>query len=282
MPCATIAYACAIARRSLPSVGAAVIAALAFAGTARAGRTCEQRPPSAQVVERGMQLAERTARALDAEHARSGTRVVVLARAGQDLSKYGLHWSHLGWAYRTPEGPWRVVHKLNACGTAVAHVYRQGLGEFFLDDLWRHEAAWAVPTPAVQQQLLPLLADGARAKALHEPAYSMVSYAWGTRYQQSNQWALETLAAAMEPATVRTRSQAQAWLRFKGYEPATLKIGPLTRLGGRVASANVAFDDHPGERRFADRIDTVTVESVFAWLQRVPLAGPPVWLQAGP
>ena len=278
MPCA--AYA--IARRSLPSVGVAVIAALAFAGNARAGRTCEQRPPSAQVVERGMQLAERTARALDAEHARAGTRVVVLARAGQDLSKYGLHWSHLGWAYRTPEGPWRVVHKLNACGTAVAHVYRQGLGEFFLDDLWRHEAAWAVPTPAVQQQLLPLLADGARAKALHEPAYSMVSYAWGTRYQQSNQWALETLAAAMEPATVRTRSQAQAWLRFKGYEPATMRIGPLTRLGGRVASANVAFDDHPSDRRFADRIDTVTVESVLAWLQRAQLAGPPVSLQAGP
>jgi hypothetical protein len=30
----------------------------------------------------------------------------------------------------------------------LAAVYRQGLGEFFLDDLWRYEAAWAVPTPA--------------------------------------------------------------------------------------------------------------------------------------
>ncbi|WP_404976927.1 MULTISPECIES: DUF2145 domain-containing protein [unclassified Acidovorax] len=260
----------------------AAVLALAGAGAAHAGRSCEQRKPTPQLIERGMQLAERTARALDAEHARSGTRVVVLARAGQDLSKYGLRYSHLGWAYRTPEGAWRVVHKLNECGTAVAHVYRQGLGEFFMDDLWRYEAAWAVPTPAVQQQMLPVLADRARATALHQRAYNMVSYVWGTRYQQSNQWALEALAAAMEPATIRTRSQAQAWLQFKGYEPTVLKIGPLTRLGGRVTSANVAFDDHPNDKRFADRIETVTVDSVFAWLQRAQLAGAAVTLNLQP
>ena len=168
------------------------------------------------------------------------------------------------------------MHKLNDCGTAVAAVYRQGLGEFFLDDLWRHEAVWAVPTPAVQQALLPVLADGARATRLHQRAYSMVSYAWGTTYQQSNQWALETLALAMEPDSVRTRDQAQAWLQFKGYQPSVLKIGALTRLGGRMGSANIAFDDHPSEQRFADRIETVTVDSVLAWLPRAQLASKPV------
>ena len=54
---------------------------------------------------------------------------LALADAGQDLGKYGLRYSHLGWAYKTPEGPWRVMHKLNDCGTALGHVYRQGLGE---------------------------------------------------------------------------------------------------------------------------------------------------------
>jgi hypothetical protein len=44
----------------------------------------------------------------------------------------------------------------------------------------------------------------------------------------------------MEPGTVRQRTQAQAWLRFKGYEPTTLRLGPLTRLGGRISAANVA------------------------------------------
>lgn len=250
-------------------------AGLLAAQTAHAGRNCEARKPTVATIERGMQLAQRTAAALDAEHAKSGARVALVARMGQDLSKYQLRYSHLGWAYRTPEGAWRVVHKLNDCGTAVGHVYRQGLGEFFLDDLWRHEAVWALPTPEVQQRLLDALQDNIRAKALHQPAYSMVSYAWGQKYQQSNQWALETLAAAMEPATIRSREQAQAWLQFKGYQPTALKLGPLTRMGGRVGSANIAFDDHPNDKRFSDRIETVTVDSVLAWLQRAQLGAAP-------
>ena len=245
--------------------------AAACALPAHAGRPCTIHPPTVQSIERGMQLAQQTSQALDA----SGARVVLLGRAGQDLSAYGLRYSHLGWAYKTPEGPWRVTHKLNDCGTALGHVYRQGLGEFFLDDLWRFEAVVAVPSAAVQAQLWPVLADNARAKALHTPHYSMVSYVWGQQYQQSNQWAIETLAAAMEPATIRTREQAQAWLRFKGYEPTTLRLGPLTRLGGRVGSANIAFDDHPSDKRYSDRIETVTVDSVLAWMQRTQLAGAP-------
>lgn len=253
---------------------AATFLSLALAAPAWAGRSCEPRPLTPQAVERGMALASRTAAALDA----SGARVVVLARAGQDLSQYGLRDSHLGFAYRAPDAQgrpvWRVVHKLNQCGTAVAAVYRQGLGEFFLDDLWRHEAAWAALAPEVQERLLPLLADDARATLLHEAPYSLVSYAWGRKYQQSNQWAIETLALAMEPAAA-SRERAQAWLQFKGYEPTALRLGPLTRLGGRITSANVAFDDHPNEKRFADRIETVTVDSVFAWLQRAGLASAP-------
>ena len=45
------------------------------------------------------------------------------------------------------------------------------------------------------------------------------------------------------------------------------------RLGARVSAANVAFDDHPNEKRYADRIETVTVDSVFAWLNRSGLGG---------
>jgi hypothetical protein len=30
----------------------------------------------------------------------------------------------------------------------------------------------------------------------------------------------------------------------------------------------VAFDDHPTEKRFSDRIETVTVDSVFDWLMQ--------------
>jgi hypothetical protein len=251
-------------------VVAALLAALVQA-PAHAGRPCDNPAPRAANVQRSLELAERTRRALDA----SGAQVVVLARAGQDLGRYGLRWSHLGWAYKEPTfsgGRWRVVHKLNQCGTAQADLYRQGLGEFFLDDLFQYRAAYAVPTPAVQQHLLALLRDNGRAAQLHTPAYNMLAYPWAQQYQQSNQWAIETLALAQDDAAT-TRERAQAWLRLKGYEPTVLHLSALTRLGARVGMANVAFDDHPNSKRFADRIETITVDSVFEWLPRAGLAG---------
>jgi hypothetical protein len=237
---------------------------------AEAGRSCEQRAPDAVSVQRAMTLAERTARRLD----ETGAQVVVLGRIGQDLSKYGQRYSHMGLAYRDGK-VWRVAHKLNQCGSAQAAVYRQGLGEFFLDDLFDYQAGIVVLAPAVQARLLPALADNQRLAQLNTPAYSMVAYPWATTYQQSNQWALETLAMTQDPAAT-TRSHAQAWLKLQGYEPSTLHLSALTRLGARMTAANVAFDDHPNEKRFSDRIETVTVDSVFAWLQRSGLGAAPI------
>jgi hypothetical protein len=248
---------------------ALLAAAFALAGVAaHAGRSCENKPPTVDAIQRSMALAEHTLAQLE----RSGAQVVVLARAGQNLGEYGVHYSHLGFAYRDG-GKWRIVHKLNQCGTANGSVYRQGLGEFFLDDLYEYEAAVVVPTPEVQAKLLPALRDNAKLAQLNNPSYSMVAYPWAQRYQQSNQWAIETLAMTQDPAA-STRERAQAWLRLQGYQPTTLHISALKRLGGRLTAANVAFDDHPNEKRFTDRIETVTVDSVFAWLNRSGLGGP--------
>ncbi|MBP8145301.1 DUF2145 domain-containing protein [Pseudorhodoferax sp.] len=254
-----------------------VLALMALTAPAvRAGRPCETPVAGVQAVVQGLGLAERTARALDA----SGAQVVVLARAGQDLSQWGLRWSHLAFAYReappdaaTPGavGSWRVLHKLNHCGSDHAALYRQGLAEFFLDDPHRYEAAYAVPSPELQQQLLPLLRDNARAAHWHQRRYNLLAYPWATAYQQSNQWLIETLAGAAEPAA-SDRPRAQAWLRLKGYQPTVLRIDAFKRLGARMTRANVAFDDHPSSQRFADRIATVSADSVFAWLQGSGLA----------
>jgi hypothetical protein len=239
---------------------------------AQAGRTCEARPLQAHSVVSALSLAQTTAQALDA----SGAQVVVLARAGQDLSRYGLQWSHLGLAYKDDHvqpAVWRVVHKLNHCGSATAGLYRQGLGEFYMDDLHRYVAAYSVLNPALQQLLLPLLQDNARAALMHTPAYNMVAYPWSQRYQQSNQWAIETLALASAPQ-VSSRQRAQAWLQLQGYTPTVLRINAFTRLGARATAAHIAFDDHPSSERYSDRIATVTVDSVFDWLQRSGLGGP--------
>jgi hypothetical protein len=254
-------------RRFTAIAAFATLAAIAV--PAQAGRSCEVQPPRSVSVQQAMSLAERTARRLD----ETGAQVVVLARAGQNLSRYGLRYSHFGFAYRDG-GRWRVVHKLNQCGTAHAAVFRQGLGEFFLDDLFEYEAAFVVLKPEVQEKLLPVLKDNPRIAQLNTPAYSMVAYPWAETYQQSNQWALETLAMSQDPAA-NTRSRAQAWLQLHGYTPTTLHLNAFTRLGARMTAANVAFDDHPNEKRFSDRIETVTVDSVFGWLQQSGLGDAP-------
>lgn len=241
----------------------ASLALMVAAGPALAGRPCEDRPLDVATVQMSMALAERTAKRLD----ETGAQVVVLARSGQDLRHYGLRWSHLAFAYREAEGgPWRVVHKLNHCGTPVAAVYRQGLGDFFLDRMFRYESAIVVLAPDVQAKLLPVLRDNQRVTQWHTEAYNMLAYPWSLTYQQSNQWALETLAGAID-ANAATRRQAQAWLQLRDYQPTTLHLGAMTRLGARMTRANVAFDDHPNEKRFSDRIETVTVDSVLVWLR---------------
>ena len=276
-------------------------AAIALAATARAGQTCDTTPPDTLQMTRALGLAERVQRSLDA----SGAQVVIIARAGQDLTRYGLNWSHLAYAYRvdTPpvmapanpnvvlgtygtaatlgypapaptRGTWRIAHKLNQCGTAEAAVFRQGLAEFFLDTPFRYEAAFVVPNLEVQAALMPVLTDDQRLVQWHTPAYSVVAYPWSTKYQQSNQWALETLAGALDPAA-NTRARAQSWLQLHDYQPTVLHIDALTRLGGRITRANVAFDDHPNSKRFSDHIETVTVESMFTWMQRAQIAGAP-------
>ncbi len=257
----------------------ALVTALLLAGSAVAGQHCEPRRPTVASMTKDLELAASVSRQLDELAAKEGARVLVIARAGQNLTEYGLRWSHLGIAYRDDatldgRGAWRVVHKLNQCGSDRSNLYRQGLAEFFGDGLFAHEAGIAVLEPALAARVLPQLKDDVLLARLHEPRYNMLAYPWSGPYQQSNQWAIETLALLAEPA-VGSRMQARAWLRAFDYRPATLYVSTLKRLGARIGTAHIAFDDHPFDRRMAGQIETVTVESVFTWLQRARLAEAP-------
>lgn len=244
------------------------VLAMLAPGAAGAGQTCDEHPLTNATLEKSLALAQRTWQQLDTTKA----DVVLLARVGHNLSEYGLRYSHVGWVYKR-DGEWVVVHELNQCGSAVSSLYEQGLGDFFLDDMYRYEAAYTIPTSEVQAQLLALFAQKNRVTRMHARAYNMLAYPWATRYQQSNQWALETLAMALDPQ-IDSRESAQNWLRIRGYRPSTLKIGPLKRLGAEVSRANIAFDDQPIGSRLANHIETVTADSVFAWLQRSALGSP--------
>ncbi len=275
-------------RRALCAALAVVaLAALSGVGSpALAGQNCEPRKPGLDSMKRDLALATSVAGQLDDLASRDGTTVLLIARAGQDLGQYGLRYSHLGIAYRDEaalagRGAWRVVHKLNQCGSSQSVLYRQGLAEFFSDGLFLHEAGVVVVQPAIAARVAAQLKDDAMLAALHEPRYNMLAYPWSGPYQQSNQWVIETLAMLIDPA-VTSRDSARNWLRSHDYRPTTLQISPLTRLGARVSTAHISFDDHPLGRRMAGQIDTVTVDSVFAWMERAGLGNAPLRLRTLP
>lgn len=239
----------------------ALLATLLLAGAvnAHAGQACADTPLKPGEVLRSMALAQRTVQALEA----SGARVALVSRAGQDLSRYQVRYSHMGVAVRDhPRGRWTVVHALNDCGAASSGLYYEGMGNFFLTDLYRFEAQLVIPGSALQARLAALFATRTPLR-MHEPRYNMLAYVYSTHYQNSNQWVLETIAAASAPpGDVATREEAQAWLKGLRYQPPTIEIPATVRLGARMFRANIAFDDHPFDRRMAGQIDTVTTEAV--------------------
>lgn len=231
---------------------------------AQAGSACIEKLPTPESVRNALDLALSARNALD----ESGAQVALIARVGQDLSKYHLRFSHIGIVWRDhPEGRWLLVHELNECGTARSALFNEGLGNFFLDNMHAYETQIVIPGDALQQRIVQLL-RGSTARSLHEPQYNMLAFPYSTKYQNSNQWTLEMLAAANASGVqINNREQAQAWLKLAGYQPTTLEIPTFTRLGGRIFRANIAFDDHPFERRMAGHIDTVTVESVVNFIE---------------
>ncbi len=231
---------------------------------AQAGTACTDTPATEHTFVKGMVLAEKTRAALDA----SGAEVALLARVGQDLSSYGVRYSHIAYVWRDhPLGRWLVVHELNECGTARSALYNQGLANFFMDDLFAHESLIVIPGAATQRRLGAMLASPAPL-AMHTPRYNMLSFIWSDKYQNSNQWVLESYAAAMSEQPAVSRRDAQRWLKAANFTPRTVRVSSIKRLGARALRANVAFDDHPFERRMAGQIDTVTVEAVVDFVKQ--------------
>ncbi|MDK2123386.1 DUF2145 domain-containing protein [Parachitinimonas caeni] len=234
-------------------------------GIVQAGQNCEEKPITLDAASKAFSLASKLRDRLEA----SNDEVVILGRIGRDMSRYGLRYSHAGYAWRDhPKGRWLVRHALNRCGTAESDIYDEGLANFFMDDPLYYEVLVLRLKPELQSRLALALKQPLR---LHEPRYNLVAYPFSSQYQNSNQWLLETLASAEmpgDPGSPLGREQAQRWLRQNGYLPSTLYIPTLTRLGGRITRANIAFDDHPFGRRMAGQIDVATVESIAAYIDK--------------
>ncbi|MFC4932207.1 DUF2145 domain-containing protein [Massilia sp. GCM10023247] len=204
---------------------------------------------------------------------RSGAQAALIARAGLDLSRFGLLYSHAGIALRdNPGSPWAVRQLYYACDESRPRLFDQGVAGFAL-------GAEAPSRGHMSLVFLPE-ADGARlartaldkplALALLAGKYSANAFAFGTRYQNCNQWVAELLASSWGGlgAQAGTREQAQAWLRAHDYRAGPVKVpSHLMMFAGQFVPL-VHVNDHPVEDIHALALQVSTPAAIEAFVRR--------------
>lgn len=251
-------------RRTLTGalLGVALLALLIPA--APAGTACILKPLQPDALANAARLGVKVFEALE----QSAAQVAIVGRVGADLSKYGLRFSHLGFAVRDHrQGRWTLVHLLNRCGTAESSLYDEGLINFFLDDPFAYEAVIATPKPELQEALVKALRSDLVWR-LHQPRYNTIAHPQSVDFQNSNQWLLELTVAAMAGGAVHRRAEAQQYPLMQAYQPDVVKIDRLARIGGGLFKANLTFTDHPLADRLKGEYRTVTARSVLRFLQQ--------------
>jgi hypothetical protein len=232
---------------------------------ALAGQPCPEKPADKSEQLRNLELGTKVRDQLEA----SGASVAYVARAGIDLTQYGLVYSHVAMTWRDhPKGRWFTYHLLNTCGTSESMLVDQSLEDFFNVELFTRDALVAVPSPEVQLKLLNTFFSPV-APTLHERGYSMISNPFSVLYQSSNQWILEVSAAALAPENaIHNRLQAQNWLKAKGYRPFKARVGGFLAFASQLFSPHVRFDDHDDEERRSNLYATTTADSVLDFVQQ--------------
>jgi len=233
-------------------------------------RGCD-RPPDATATQQDRLL--RFTAAIKAVLAASGTEAALIARSGTDLSRLRLRYSHAAIALADGlDTPWAVRQLYYACDEGAPRLFDQGLAGFISgsDDVDVGYVSVLLLPPDAAATLAAATRDKAVALGLLHPQYSANAYAFGTRYQNCNQWVAELLAAAF--AGTATRADAQAWLRREGYAPEPVRVPPLLMLAGRFVPW-VHFDDHPAELLSANAVQTSLPDGLEAFaLKRWPTA----------
>lgn len=251
-----------------------LLAALAFCASSGASAGiptfCER---TVEIAAADQDRVLRFAGVVRQELERSGAQAALIARAGLDLSRFGLLYSHAGIALRdNPGSPWAVRQLYYACDESRPRLFDQGVAGFALGA--------EAPTRGHMSLVFLPEADGARlaraaldkplALALLAGRYSANAYAFGTRYQNCNQWVAELLASSWGGLDAGTgaREQAQAWLRSHDYRAGPVKVpSHLMMFAGQFVPL-VHVNDHPLDDIHALALQVSTPAAIEAFVRR--------------
>lgn len=196
------------------------------------------------------------AAAVKDELERSGARLAVVSRAGLDLSRFGLLYSHAGIALKdNPGGRWAVRQLYYACDESRPRLFDQGMAGFALgaDAPGHGRISLLFPSAADSDRLGQAALDKTQALALLGGQYSANAYAFGTRFQNCNQWVAELMASAWGRLKNGTgdgddggaRRRAQAWLRAQDYAAGPVRIPSHWMVFAAQFVPLVHIADHP-------------------------------------
>ena len=225
--------------------------ALCAGGFAQAGIPvlCERASETtAAGQDRVLQFAGAVKRELEA----SGAAAALISRAGLDLERFGLLYSHAGVALRdNPGGRWAVRQLYYACDESRPRLFDQGMAGFALgaDAPGKGHVA-LVFLPAPDSALLERAAlDKRTALGLLGGEYSANAYAFGTRFQNCNQWVAELMASAWgKPDSEKDgRKQAQDWLKAQDYAAGPVRLPAHWMVFAAQFVPLLHIADHPVE-----------------------------------
>lgn len=200
---------------------------------------------------------------------RSGATAAVVSRAGLDLARFGLRYSHAGLALKAnPNSAWSVRQLYYACDEKRPRIFDQGMAGFVLGAEQPSQGHVSlVLLPEQQGQALQAAAlDRQTPLALLAGEYSANAYAYGTRYQNCNQWLVELIASAWGAATAR-RDEAQRWLREHAYEAEPVNVGAALVIAAHFVPL-VHVLDHPDDDLRARTMRVSLPSSIERFVQR--------------
>jgi hypothetical protein len=235
-----------IPRALAPLLLACVVSGAAHAGASTSSRFCDRAQPlTAAEQDRLLRFAG----VLREELAGAGDGVVLVSRSGLDLSRFGIRYSHAALAWRSEEGVWSARQLYYACDESRPRIFDQGLAGFAMgtdDPKVGYLSIVRLPPESVLA-LRPALLDRPRVQHMLAARYSANAYAYGTRYQNCNQWVMEMLAAGWGDLADGDdlRERAQDWLRGQRYAPQPVDVDSRLLMLASYFVPLVHLNDHP-------------------------------------
>jgi hypothetical protein len=256
--------------RWLAALGTLLLLGASAHAQAGIPRLCER---SLDITAADQDRVLRFAGAVKAELERSGEQVAIVSRAGLDLSRFDLLYSHAGIVLRDGAGAWTVRQLYYACDEHRPRLFDQGVSGFALgaDAPARgHVALVFLPAPRAAE-LEAAAGDRRLALALLAGRYSANAYAFGTRFQNCNQWVAELIASAWghldtTGADAGARTRAQAWLRARGYAAGPVKVPSHWLMFAGQFVPLVHVGDHPVDDVYALALRVSVPDAIEAFV----------------